>query len=143
MARLAPTARCRIGGRLYQRHFAQSLLHPTEPHEPSVLSPRPGGARTQVIEREESELENSSSTTTEKDNVQKARRQDRRRHRRHRRDWVSYGKAFRQRGCLCLHHGPPTEGTRGGREGNRHQRFWSSRRRCPIGRPGSSLRDRL
>ena len=22
-----------------------------------------------------------------------------------RRDWVSYGRAFRQRGCLCLHHG--------------------------------------
>src|SRR6266481_5633673 len=70
MARLAPAARCRIGGRLCQRPFAQSLLHPTEPHEPSVLSPRPGGARTQVIEREESELENSISATTERDYLQ-------------------------------------------------------------------------
>ena len=49
-----------------------SLLHPSEPHKPSVLSPWPGGAQTQVIERETSELESSSSATTEKDNDQKA-----------------------------------------------------------------------
>src|SRR5713226_6806790 len=100
MARLAPAARCRIGGRFRQRHFAQSLRHPTEPHEPPVLSPRPGGARTQVIEREASELKSSSSAITEKDNDQKARRQDRRHHRRDRRDWGGYWKTFRQRGCL-------------------------------------------
>jgi hypothetical protein len=34
-----------------------SLLRPTEPHEPSVLSPWLGAAQTQVIERETSELE--------------------------------------------------------------------------------------
>src|SRR3989442_11157900 len=79
------------------------------------------------------ELEGSSSTITEKDNDQKACGQDRPHHRRHRRDWVGYWKTFRQRGCLCLHHRPPPEGTRRGREGNRHQRFWSSGRRCPIG----------
>jgi hypothetical protein len=59
-----------------------SLLHPSEPHKPSVLSPWPGGAQTQVIERETSELESSSSATTEKDNDQEARRQDRSNHRR-------------------------------------------------------------
>src|SRR5882724_230762 len=133
MARLGPAAHRRIGTRFRQRHFAQSLRHPAEPHEPSVLSPRPSGARTQVIECEASELESSSSAITEKDNDQKARRQDRRHHRRNRRDWISYGKTLRQRGCLYLHHGPPREGTRRGREGNRHERFWSSGRRCPIG----------
>ena len=51
-----------------------SLLHPSEPLQPSVLSPWPGGAQTQVIERETSELDNSSSATTEKDNDQEARR---------------------------------------------------------------------
>src|SRR5258708_27472500 len=66
MARLAPSARCRLGGRFRQRRFAQSLRYPAKPHEPSVLSPRPGGVRTQVIEREVSELESSSSATTEK-----------------------------------------------------------------------------
>src|SRR6266853_3741497 len=60
MARLARAARCRIGRRFRQRRFAQSLRHPAEPHEPSVLSPGPSGARTQVIERETSELESSS-----------------------------------------------------------------------------------
>src|SRR5258708_24503040 len=54
----------------------------------------------------------SHSATTEKDNAQKARRQDRCHHRRHRRDWVSYGKTFRERGCLCLYYGPPPERTR-------------------------------
>src|SRR6267378_2514330 len=57
----------RIGRRFRQRPFAQSLCHPTEPHEPSLLSPRPSGARTQVIEREASEIESSTSATTEKD----------------------------------------------------------------------------
>src|SRR5713101_6533685 len=52
---MGPAALCRVGRRFRQRCFAQSLLHPTEPHEPSVLSPRPGGAGTQVIEREASE----------------------------------------------------------------------------------------
>jgi hypothetical protein len=59
-----------------------SLLHSTEPHEPSVLSPWLGAAQTQVIERETSELESSSSATTEKDNDKEARRQDRRHNRR-------------------------------------------------------------
>src|SRR6266446_1472097 len=66
MARLAPAALCRIGRRFRQRRFAQSLRHPAEPHEPSVLSPRPGGAWTQVIECEASELESSGSGITEK-----------------------------------------------------------------------------
>jgi hypothetical protein len=60
-----------------------SLLHPTEPHEPSVLSPCLGAAQTQVIERETSELERSSSAKTEKDNDQETRRQDRCHHWRH------------------------------------------------------------
>src|SRR5882762_1204135 len=85
-----------------------------------------------VIEREASELESSRSAMTEKDSDQKARRQDRRHHRRNRRDWVGYCKAVRRRGRLCLHHGPPPEGTRRGREGNRRQRFWSSGRHCPA-----------
>jgi len=38
-----------IGRRFRQRCFPQSLLHPTKPYEPSVLSPRPGSAGTQVI----------------------------------------------------------------------------------------------
>src|SRR2546425_7583138 len=71
-----------------------------KPDEPSVLSPWSGGARTQVIGREASELESFSSATTEKDNDQKARRQDRRHHWRDRRDWGGYWKTFRQRGCL-------------------------------------------
>src|SRR6266404_6130455 len=75
----------------------------------------------------------SRSATSERNNDQQTRRQDRRHHWRDRRDWVGYCKTFRQGGCLCLHHGPPPEGTRRGREGNRHQRFWSSGRRCPIG----------
>jgi hypothetical protein len=58
-----------------------SLLHPTEWHEPPVLSPWLGAAQTQVIERETSELE-SSSSATEKDNDKEARRQDRRYNRR-------------------------------------------------------------
>src|SRR6202043_944068 len=53
--RLAPAAHGRIGRGFRQRCFAESLLHPTEPHEPSVVSSRPGGAGTQVIEREASE----------------------------------------------------------------------------------------
>jgi len=32
-----------------------------------IASPRPGGARAQVIEHEASEIESSSSATTEKD----------------------------------------------------------------------------
>src|SRR6267142_493481 len=66
MARLARAARCRIGRRVRQRHFAQSLLHPAESYEQSVLSPGPSGARTQVIECEASEMESSSSAITEK-----------------------------------------------------------------------------
>src|SRR5271155_1999871 len=73
-----------------------------------------------------------SSVTREKGNDQKARRQDRRHHRRNGRDWVRHGETFRQRGCLCLHNGPSPEGTRRGREGNRHQRFWSSGRRRQL-----------
>ena len=49
-------AHCRIGRRFRQRSFAQSLRYPAEPHEPSVLSPRPGGSRTQVTDHEASEL---------------------------------------------------------------------------------------
>src|SRR4030081_2011275 len=41
LVRLGPAAHCRIGRRFRQRHFAQSLRHPAEPHEPSVLSPGP------------------------------------------------------------------------------------------------------
>jgi len=37
----------RIGRRLREGRFAESLRRPTEPHEPPVLPPRPGGARTQ------------------------------------------------------------------------------------------------
>ena len=62
-----PAAHGCIGRRFRERHFAQSLRHPAEPHQPSVLSPRPGGARTQVTEREAWEgLESSSSATKEK-----------------------------------------------------------------------------
>jgi hypothetical protein len=47
----------------------------------------------------------SETLSTEKENDQKGRRQDRRHHRRHRRNWVGYGKAIRQGGCVRLHHG--------------------------------------
>jgi hypothetical protein len=33
---------------------SRNRLYPAEPHKSSVLSPRPGNARTQVIEREAS-----------------------------------------------------------------------------------------
>jgi len=49
---------------------------------------------------------------------------------------LATAKLFVKEGCLYrsyLYHGPPPEGTRRGREGNRQQRFWSSGRRCPIG----------
>jgi hypothetical protein len=40
---------------------------------------------------------------------------------------------------LRLHHGPTREGTRQGREGNRHQRDWRSGRCCQTGPSRSSL----
>src|SRR4029077_16998957 len=55
VVRLVGAAHRRIGTRFRQRPFAQSLRHPTEPHEPPVLSPWPGSARTEMIEREVSE----------------------------------------------------------------------------------------
>src|ERR1700680_728674 len=73
------------------------------------------------------------STNDRSNDYGQAARESGRHHRGHGRDWVGYGKAFRHRGRVRLHHGPPPEGTRRGREGNRHQRFWSSGRRCPIG----------
>ena len=45
---------------------------------------------------------------------------------------LATAKLFVKEG-LCLHHGPPPKGTRRGRAGNRHERFWSSGRRFPIG----------
>ena len=45
-----------VGRRFRKRYFAQSLRYPAEPYEPSVLAPRPGGSRTQLIDREASEL---------------------------------------------------------------------------------------
>src|ERR1700731_3481089 len=47
---LAAAALCRVGRRFRKRYFAESLRYPAEPHEPSVLSPRPGGSRSQVID---------------------------------------------------------------------------------------------
>jgi len=52
VVRLGPAPLCCIGRRLRQRCFSESVLHPAEPHEPPVLSYWPGGARTQMIERE-------------------------------------------------------------------------------------------
>jgi hypothetical protein len=40
-------------------HTNVRAAYPAEPHEPSVLSSRPGGARTQVIDHEASELASS------------------------------------------------------------------------------------
>ena len=37
---------------------------------------------------------------------------------------LATAKLFSERGCLCLHYGPPPEGTRRGREGHRHPCFW-------------------
>src|ERR1700720_917636 len=51
----------------------------------------------------------SRSATREQNNDQQTRRQDRRHHWRHRGDWVGYSTALRQRGGICLHHGPSTE----------------------------------
>src|SRR5260370_12577417 len=45
--------------KIRKRYFAQSLRYPAEPHEPSVLSPRPGGSRTQVTDPEASGLASS------------------------------------------------------------------------------------
>ena len=47
LARLGPAALCGIGRRFRKGCFAESLRGPAEPHEPPVLPPRPGGARTQ------------------------------------------------------------------------------------------------
>src|SRR5262249_60144715 len=51
-----PAAHGRIGRRFRERCLVQSLRHTAVPHQPYVLSPRPGGARTQVIERKASTL---------------------------------------------------------------------------------------
>jgi len=48
LVRVAPEALGSIGRRFRQRRFAQSLRDPTEPNEPSLLSPWASGARTQV-----------------------------------------------------------------------------------------------
>ena len=43
---------------------------------------------------------------------------------------LATAKLFVRRGCLCLHHGPPPEGTRRGRESNRMQCSRRSGRHC-------------
>ena len=45
---------------------SRSRFSIAQPHKSSLLSPRPGGAWTQVIERKASELESFGSVTTEK-----------------------------------------------------------------------------